>query len=275
MQVGRISTKMALVKSKLPDTDYVVNPYVGCGFGCLYCYASFMGRLVNHSISDWGHYVYAKINIAKQLDDQLTKLPNQGKSVTILFSSVTDPYQGVEAKFKLTRQCLKVLVNKQFQGLVAILTKSFLVCRDIDLLQQLPHVEVGLTITTDDDALSRHFEIKAPPTSKRLKTLTKLNQAGIPTYAFVGPVLPHLLNRPSLLDKLLGRIRATGTKRVFVEHLNASPYIKKRLAQQLTKSELLPSAKSRQTDKIIHQLITKHGLTLLGGQIIRHQVSNR
>ena len=80
MEVKEIQTKSILTLSKLPDTDYVINPYVGCRFGCTYCYASFMGRFVSKQINDWGEYVYAKINAPELLRNELRKLKNKGRN---------------------------------------------------------------------------------------------------------------------------------------------------------------------------------------------------
>src|SRR3989344_9317653 len=100
-EIKEIKAKSILVPSKLPGCDYVINCYTGCRFGCSYCYASFMGRFVDKKVSDWGEYVFAKINVPQLLEKELLKLKNKGKGKTILLSSVTDPFQGVEAKYKL------------------------------------------------------------------------------------------------------------------------------------------------------------------------------
>ena len=79
MKVKEIRAKSILVRSRLPDTDYAINPYVGCEFGCLYCYASFMGRFVNEPIANWGSYVYAKVNAPEVLRRELKRLTPEEK----------------------------------------------------------------------------------------------------------------------------------------------------------------------------------------------------
>ncbi|MBI5619365.1 radical SAM protein, partial [Candidatus Gottesmanbacteria bacterium] len=144
--VKEIRAKSILVPSKLPDTEYVINPYVGCAFGCSYCYASFMGRFVGKTVADWGNYVFAKVNLPEVLNRELAKMKDKSKS--ILLSSVTDPYQGVEQKYQLTRKALELLLKHNWQGTVGILTKSPLVTRDIDLFKKFPHAIVGVTVTS-------------------------------------------------------------------------------------------------------------------------------
>lgn len=110
-ETHNIEAKSMLVKSKLPDADYVVNPYVGCDFACLYCYASFMGRFVNEPFRNWGNYLYAKINGVTVFEADLRRIRAKGQAPSILMSSVTDPYQGAESKFRITRGILEVLVR--------------------------------------------------------------------------------------------------------------------------------------------------------------------
>ena len=80
MKVAEIEAKFILVRSKLPDTEYVVNPYTGCAFGCHYCYASFAGRFVGEPIGNWGNYVYAKINAVPLFEMELAKLRRAGRA---------------------------------------------------------------------------------------------------------------------------------------------------------------------------------------------------
>ena len=233
LEIKNLAAKSILTPSKLPDADYVINPYTGCRFGCTYCYASFMGRYVGKEIGDWGEYVYIKKDAAELLKKDLSTLKDKGKDKSIFLSSVTDPYQGLEAKHKLTRACLQVLLDFGFAGLLSILTKSDLVLRDIDLLKKFKYVEVGLTVTSTDDEISKYFEKYAPAASKRLKALKDLNEVGVNTYAFVGPLLPHFVSKPKSLDKIFKAIADTGTKEIYVEHINLSKYILDRLRAEM------------------------------------------
>lgn len=280
MEIKEIQSKSILTKSKLPDADYVVNPYTGCRFGCVYCYASFMSRYVGKNINDWGEFVYVKINAPELLQKEIQKLKNKGKGLSILFSSVTDPYQGVEAKYQVTRKCLQVLVDYGFEGKVSILTKSQLVTRDIDLLKKLKNVEVGLTITSVDDSVSRFFEKLAPNVSQRFEALRVLNDAGIVTYAFVGPLLPNYINNIDALDSVFENIKDSGTNEIYVEHINLSKYIFERLKKELPDLEdkdleMFDKSKNKDyrttLDKIIKELVNKYSLKLRLSDTIYHK----
>ena len=280
MEIKEITSKSILTPSKLPDADYVINPYTGCGFGCTYCYASFMGRYVGKDIADWGEYLYAKINAPELLKQDLKRLKNKGKGKSIFFSSVTDPYQGMEAKYQLTQKCLEVLLEWGFEGKLSILTKSQLVLRDLGLLKQFSNVEVGLTITSTDDAVSRYFEKKAPNVSDRLEALKKLNHEGISTYAFVGPLLPHFVADPEKLNTVFQAIAETGTTELYVEHINLSKYILDRLKIEMTDMDpkILTTFYSSQhknyreeLSELVLELVKKNGLSLRLGSAIFHK----
>lgn len=235
--VREITAKSILSKTGLPDADWVVNPYAGCAFGCAYCYAYFVGRFT-HPSEPWGTWVDAKTNapqlLAKELAGKLRdkRKPDIG---TIFMSSVTDPYQGAEAQYKLTRGCLEVLANIGYTGSLGILTKSTLVTRDIDIFKRLPSLSVGMTVTATDDPVTSFLETNAPPNAGRLVALRNLHDAGISTYAFVGPLLPHFVRDEKRLAKLLTAIKNTGVGYIYLEHLNLSPYIRDRLLPFLVK----------------------------------------
>ncbi|MEU1938156.1 SPL family radical SAM protein [Streptomyces coeruleorubidus] len=223
MEPVEIEAKTLIQKSKTPSNDYVINPYTGCVLGCAYCFASFAGRQFGRSAKEWGDYLYVKKNAVELARKELSKMPEGKRRGTMLLSSVTDPYQGHETKYRLTRGILRELERVEYPGLVRILTKSPVVTRDIDLLTSLPRAEVGMSVTTTDDKVSRWLEVRAPLASRRLRTLAELKQAGIPTYAFVGPLLPHFATQPELLDDLFGRLVDAGVSEVFMEHINLKP----------------------------------------------------
>lgn len=278
-EVKKINVKSILIPSKLPKCDFVINCYTGCRFGCSYCYASFMGRFVNKNISDWGNYVFAKVNAPELLRKELEKLKDRGKGKTVLLSSVTDPFQGMEAKYRLSERCLEIIADYGFEGEVSILTKSPLVLKVLPILKRLKKVDVGLTITSTDDKISRYFEKYAPSANQRLQTLKKLNEKGIQTYGFFGPLLPHFVANEEEIKKVLDEIYKTGTRKLFIEHINLAPYIKDRMLKEIkdvdkTFLEKFYSSQSKEyiqeLNKIILNLLKNYNFELMH-EIIFHK----
>lgn len=210
MNIGETTCKTIINRSGIEGVDYAVNPYIGCAHACTYCYAKFMTRWY-HKGEKWGTFVDVKKNAVQCLKKDV----NKRRKGVILFSSVTDAYQSAEKKYEITRNLLKVLVDHDFP--VEILTKSSLVQRDIDLLGEINEAEVGLTITAYDEKIRKAFEPGASPIDERLETLKVYSDAGIPTYAFLGPLLPYLSEEglEELMNKLADRVG-----RVLVDRLN-------------------------------------------------------
>ncbi len=191
--IQEIRVKSILSQSGIPGADYCINPYVGCYHGCNYCYATFMRKYTGHT-EQWGSFVDVRMNASEVLQKQLKRAAKGN----VIISSVTDAYQPIEAHYKITRQCLEALLTYQFP--VDILTKSPLVLRDLDLIKEFNDIEVGITITTDDDAIRKIFEPRAPSIEARINTLRTLYKNGIRTYAFIGPLLP--MNPEALSEKI-------------------------------------------------------------------------
>lgn len=221
-----------------------------------------------------GNYVYIKKNSVEIFEKQLKKLIDKKLKSTIFFSSVTDPYLPIEKKYQLTRRMLEVLKNNHYLGLVSILTKSALVLRDIDVLQELKEVEVGFTITSAKDSISKGLEIKAPSITSRLHALSELNSQNIRTYAFIGPLLPHFVQNPLELKSLISLVAQTGTKSVYVEQMNLSSYIKQKIItsdKTLANTYLsLQKNKMQLNEDFIRGLLDKYGLHLRLGNVIEH-----
>lgn len=204
MKVREIKVKSILVKSKLPESGLVINPYVGCEHACCWCYARFMKRFTNHD-EPWGSFVDIKINGPELLEKQLKGgLLNKVHKSGVFLSSVTDCYQPLEEKYQLTRQILKILLDHQIP--VSILTNSTLVLRDLDLLKRFKEKSVGFTLYTLDDKISRIFQPKAGLPSEKVKALKILSNSGIETYIHVGPYLPEVTNLEEILKAVKDRI---------------------------------------------------------------------
>ena len=206
MGINKVQAKSILQKTGISGFGYVINPYTGCTHGCVYCYARFMKRFTGHT-ERWGDFLDAKINAPEVLKRQLERKRGVIKGGVFL-SSVTDLYQPAESIFKLTRGILEVLL--EYQVPVSILTKSDLVLRDMDLLQQFDECTVGLSLMTIDEGIARCFEPRAPSPARRLQALTKLKENNIATYAFISPYLPHLSHIEQLMEALDGLIDEAG-----------------------------------------------------------------
>jgi len=194
MKIREIRASSIIVKSNLPDADYVVNPYVGCSHGCLYCYARFMKRFTGHR-EPWGEFLDVKTNAPDLVPVKTLKY----KGKLIFLASVTDPYLPLERKYQVTRKILRKLIP--LKPNLGVQTKSDLVLRDIDLLKQFKDCEVGFTITTLDDDLRKEIEPFTSSIPSRIKGLKKLKEAGIGTYVFIGPILPFLTDWKKIILK--------------------------------------------------------------------------
>jgi DNA repair photolyase len=197
MKIREIFSKTILTKTAISGFDYCINPYVGCGHGCRYCYASFMKRFTGHK-EPWGEFIDVKVNAPSLLRKQLKR----ARRGIVALSTVTDPYQPLEKTYQLTRRCLEALLDRQFS--VNILTRSPLCLRDIDLFRQFKRIEVGLSITTHDEEMKKIFEPHSPSIQSRIKALGILRKEKIATYAFIGPMLP--LDPKELVKMLEGLI---------------------------------------------------------------------
>lgn len=181
MKVREIHSKTILSVSKI--YDYVINPYVGCQHACTYCYARFMKKFTGHS-EPWGEFVDVKINAPDLLQVEI-KRKREG---AVWVSGVCDPYQPLEARYRITRRCLEILTQNCWP--VFIQTRSPLVLRDMDILKEAVNMEVGFSITTADDSIRELFEPHAPSIKDRLRALEELHNSGIKTYAMIAPLLP-------------------------------------------------------------------------------------
>ncbi len=179
-----MKVKSALSPSRLPGLDYALNPYRGCGHGCVYCYAPDVLRMDDWQ--EWGCEPDVKENLPVVLAKELKKK----KSGVVGLGTVTDPYQPIEAKTKITRYCLEQLAQKDWP--VCIQTKSDLVLRDIDILSKMENVEVGFTLTTLDEGVGKTIEPNSSPSQNRVVALRQLSEAGIKTWVFLGPIVPTL-----------------------------------------------------------------------------------
>lgn len=184
--------------------SHTLNPYTGCSFACSYCYVRQMPVSLFRK-QEWGSWVDVKQGAAETLRKELSRAKQKGP-VTIFMSSSTDPYQPAEAKEEVTRMILEVMAADPPDFLL-VQTRSPLVRRDIDLLQQLgDRVRVSMTVETDREDIRKQFTPSAPPIQARLKALEQLRDAGIRTQAAIAPVLPSTEKFPEILRPLVHRV---------------------------------------------------------------------
>ena len=218
MKARDVKASAARSRSRLPGLDFALNPYRGCGHGCVYCYAADVLR----EKRQWGSFVDVKVNLPVLLSKQRKKL-----SGVIGLGTVTDPYQPIEEERRLTRYCLEQLALADCT--VCIHTKSDLVLRDLDILKTLKSAEVGFTVTTMDSELAGKLEPGAPEPARRIAALRELSEAGIKTWVFLGPVIPLLNGTPDMLADVVTASANAGTNRLMYDRLRLKPSLEQRL----------------------------------------------
>lgn len=191
MKIREIKAKSVLQKSGIPGADWVINPCTGCSHACVYCYAAFMKKWTGHMNENWGNFVDVKINAPELLKKEIKKVK---KGEEIFLSSVCDPYQETERKYKLTRKLLEIIAEyaKSNQISVSILTKSDLVVRDLDILKTIKNIDVGFSMGIADRKYQKILEPGAVSFAKRAKAMKKLHEAGVKTYLFISPIIPGI-----------------------------------------------------------------------------------
>jgi len=248
--------KKILNKVKSPDIpcDYSLNPYQGCEHGCTYCYAREAHEYWGYSAGlDFERIIIVKEEAPTLLAKELSH--PKWKPSPVMFSGNTDCYQPIERKYLLTRQCLEVFWK--FRNPVSLITKNNLVLRDLDILSQMAHhqlVHVAITITTLDESLRRNMEPRTSSTKKRLETVRKLSEAGIPVMVMLGPIIPGLNNHefPQLVEQV-AEAGASNVGYTFVR-LNGS------VANVF--ENWLRSCYPDRADKVLNQIAASHGGSL-------------
>jgi len=188
------ATRSIITYNDSPDVGFNagINPYRGCEHGCIYCYARPGHEYLGLSLGlDFETKIFVKEKAPELLRKELSAKRYQPQ--TIALSGNTDCYQPAERRFRLTRLCLEIL--HEFRNPVGIVTKNYLVTRDIDILKEFASWKgalVAVSITTLDPKLKNLMEPRTSEPSLRLKAIEKLSKAGIPVIVMVAPVLPGL-----------------------------------------------------------------------------------
>jgi DNA repair photolyase len=179
--------------------------YVGCGFGCVYCYASGYVR------------DFSRVRVKKNVVERLRREVSGGKlkELVVSVSNSSDPYPFVEEQLCVTRECLKLLAESGCS--LQLVTKNDLVLRDVDVLRRFARTMVCVTITTDDDVLARRLEPFAPGLSRRLRCVERLVDLGFAVSVRVDPVIPFV--NEDGCERLMERLAEFG-----VQHVTSSTY---------------------------------------------------
>lgn len=187
-------TKDVISRNQSPDIPFDVglNPYRGCEHGCVYCYARPTHEFLGMSAGlDFESKIVVKYNAPELLKKRLAD--KKWKPQTLVMSGVTDPYQPIEKKLKITRLCVEILAECHHP--LAIITKNYLVTRDIDYLSKLAEngaVKVAISITSLDKTITDTMEPRTSRPRKRLQAVRELTEAGIPVHVNIAPVIPGL-----------------------------------------------------------------------------------
>jgi DNA repair photolyase len=261
-------------KRQMPFT-WTINPYRGCEFACKYCYARYTHEFMEMRDGvDFEQKIYVKQHAAVLLRQELRQV-KAGESIAI--GTATDPYQPAERRFEVTRTVLEELAVHQGLAL-GIVTKSNLILRDLDLLQQVGkhnRLSVSVTITTLNVELARLLEPRAPRPDLRLDAVRKLNEAGIYAGVNCAPVLPGITDSPRDLDALVRAVAEAGGKNVhanplFLKPCSAAvflPFVEKEFPQlaesyreRYKDRAFLPKSYHERISQLMARLRQKHGM---------------
>lgn len=199
LKINEIRTDRVLANTSITLSDYVINPYRGCQFGCDYCYTKNNKNLLDRT-NDWGNFIDVKINSLDILKKELEQLKN--KKIKILLGSTTEPFQPIEQQYKLTRAIIELL--KQYNIPVIILTKSPLIIDDLELLTY--STENIIYFTYNSPEVKTLFEKETPSNQARLAVIQKILQNNIKLTVYISPYFPYISEYQQIMDDI-GQIK--------------------------------------------------------------------
>lgn len=243
LRVQEIECKSILNKSVMEFSDYTLNAYQGCAFACSYCYVPAMrqrrGQVDEHP---WGGWVQVKVNAADVLRRQMLKIAPEA---SIAIGTATDSWQPLEKKYGIARDILTEL--SYYPNPISILTRSPLLIRDIDMLQRIENVRVGVSLPTFDERIRRAFEPFAPSIAARLHLIRKLVEAGIPPSLACAPILPGVTDNADAIREYLKNAAQLGARRVWFGMFHHGDYLAAphmRLVRAYRESGAAPASRS-------------------------------
>lgn len=215
--------------------NWSINPYRGCAHGCSFCYArAFQSFLGLGAEDEFQYRIFMKSNAAEALEKQLSDMARKlghdidalGRQIgQVTIGTATDPYQPVEGKTEITRDCLKVLAKYRIS--TSITTRSPLVLRDLDILTRMKDISVNISINTLSANIIRKLEPASPHPAQRLEALLGLSQAGVRTGIFAAPVLPLITDQEEQLRELLNAAKERGASFAMISMLRLSKDVKR------------------------------------------------
>jgi DNA repair photolyase len=192
-----------------------INPYRGCYHQCVFCYARRTHSFLDEDgVDRWGSRIFVKVNAPAVLRTELAK--RSWKHERVAIGTVTDPYQPLEGRYRLTRRILEALAD--YETPAAIITRSPLIIRDIDVLRRLARAagaSVAVSVATTDVQLAREIEPTVAPPVQRLQAVRKLAEAGIRVNVALAPVLPHITDSPENIESVVRAARDAGAAGVW------------------------------------------------------------
>lgn len=248
--------KTIVNKVKSPDVgmEYSLNPYQGCEHGCVYCYARNSHEYWGYGAGlDFEQKILVKKNAVELLERKLGS--KSWKAAPIVLSGNTDCYQPIEKKLKITRHLLQLLLK--YRHPVGIITKNALIQRDLDILQELAKdnlVRVNLSITSLNEGTRRLLEPRTASIKKRLETIEKLHERGVPVTVMMAPIIPSINSHEILpLVKEIGQRGACGVGYTMVRLNGAIGEIF---------ADWIHKAMPDRAEKVLHQIAECHNGSL-------------
>ncbi|MGH9244283.1 MAG: radical SAM protein, partial [Acidimicrobiales bacterium] len=221
-----IQVKSVLNRVKGMQFDWSINPYRGCAHGCSFCYARVTHWYMNQDgVNDWSSRIFVKVNAPEVLRCELVR-PEWAREL-VAVGTATDPYQPAEGAYRLTRRILEAL--RDYRTPISLITRSPMVARDIDVLQQLSKAAgatVCFSIITMDPDLARELEPHVSPPLKRLEAVRKLADAGIRTTVNLAPVLPGITDDERNLAEVVQAAKEYGASQLWTNALHLGDVVR-------------------------------------------------
>lgn len=252
MKIVEISSKSII--NKMRDSFFAmrylpfrlsVNIYRGCTHGCVYCYAACTHYYMRSSPTLFSKEIYVKKNAAELFEKELTKYGERKKKSVIIIGNISDSYQPIEMKYRLTRKLLEICYKYDFPCFIE--TKSPLILKDIDIIEKLAEKEligIGMTVTSYDDEFIKLVEPFVPRSGtvhsqihqrERILSLRKLSEIGVDTYLHITPYFPYVTDKD--IDKIIRDAAEAGVGNVIMAPLEVTGFIWNRLKRVLAKSK--------------------------------------